>query len=74
MIKRFVLTALLLTAAIGPARAQSEQECVPARVWAIGTDLADWAELVGIEALIIDQNTTIPGIKRDIKLGELFYQ
>ena len=36
--------------------------------------MADWAELVGIEALIIDQNTTIPGIKRDIKLGELFYQ
>ena len=35
--------------------------------------MADWAELVGIEALIIDQNTTIPGIKRDIKLGELFY-
>ena len=46
MIKRFVLTALLLTAAIGLARAQDEQECTPARIWAIGTDLADWAELV----------------------------
>ena len=35
--------------------------------------MVDWAELVGIEALVIDKDTTIRGIKRDIKLGEIFY-
>ena len=35
--------------------------------------MVDWAELVGIEALVIDKDTTIRGIKRDIKLGEMFY-
>lgn len=46
MIKRFVLTALLLSAAIIFARGEEAEENTPARVWAVGTDLADWAELI----------------------------
>ena len=36
--------------------------------------MADWAELSGIEAVIIDKNTTIPAFKKDLKLGEVFYR
>ncbi len=35
--------------------------------------MGDWAELMGIEAVFIDEHTTIPQLKRDLKLGELFY-
>ena len=36
--------------------------------------MVDWAEMMGIEAVVIDENTTIPGFKRDLKLGEIFYR
>ena len=36
--------------------------------------MGDWAELMGIEAVFINQNTTIPEFKRDLKLGEVFYR
>ena len=36
--------------------------------------MADWAELSGIEAVIIDKNTTIPALKKELKLGEVFYR
>ena len=37
-------------------------------------EIGDWAEMMGIEAVFIDENTTIPGFKRDLKLGEVFYR
>ena len=36
--------------------------------------MADWAEIMGIESVIIDKNTSIPAFKRDLKLGEVFYR
>ncbi|MCR5105080.1 MAG: L-arabinose isomerase, partial [Eubacterium sp.] len=36
--------------------------------------MVDWAEIMGVEAVIIDENTTIPAFKRDLKLGEIFYK
>ena len=30
--------------------------------------------MMGIEAVIIDKNTSIPSFKRDLKLGEVFYR
>lgn len=36
--------------------------------------MVDWAEMMGIEAVIIDKNTSIPSFKRDLKLGEVFYR
>ena len=36
--------------------------------------MADWAEMMGVEAVIIDKNTTIPALKKDLKLGEIFYR
>ena len=36
--------------------------------------MADWAEMMGIESVIIDKNTTIPAFKKDLKLGEVFYR
>ena len=36
--------------------------------------MGDWAEIMGIEAVYIDKNTTIPNFKRDLKLGEIFYR
>ena len=36
--------------------------------------MGDWAELMGIEAVFINKNTTIPEFKRDLKLGEVFYR
>ncbi len=36
--------------------------------------MGDWAEMMGIEAVYIDENTTIPAFKRDLKLGEVFYR
>jgi len=36
--------------------------------------MGDWAEAMGIEAVFINKNTTIPEFKRDLKLGEVFYR
>ena len=36
--------------------------------------MGDWAEAMGIEAVYINKNTTIPEFKRDLKLGEVFYR
>ncbi len=36
--------------------------------------MGDWAEMMGIEAVFINKNTTIPEFKRDLKLGEVFYR
>ena len=36
--------------------------------------MADWAEIMGIEAVIIDENTTIPAFKKELRLGEVFYR
>ncbi len=36
--------------------------------------MEDFAEAMGIEAIRIDKNTTIANLKRDMKLGELFYR
>ena len=36
--------------------------------------MGDWAESMGIEAVYINENTTIPSFKRDLKLGEVFYR
>ncbi len=36
--------------------------------------MGDWAELMGIEAVFINKNTSIPEFKRDLKLGEIFYR
>lgn len=36
--------------------------------------MVEWAELVGIEAVCIDEHTTIPAFKKELKLGEVFYR
>ncbi len=36
--------------------------------------MGDWAEQMGIEAVFINENTTIPAFKKDLKLGEVFYR
>ncbi len=36
--------------------------------------MGDWAELMGIEAVFINKNTTISQFKKDLKLGEVFYR
>lgn len=36
--------------------------------------MADWAEAMGIECALIDQNTTVRGFKQELRLGEVFYR
>lgn len=36
--------------------------------------MADWAAAMGIEAVIIDKDTTMRGLKRDLQLGEIVYR
>ena len=36
--------------------------------------MADWAELMGVECAVIDENTTIRDFKRDLLLGEVAYR
>ena len=36
--------------------------------------MADWAELMGIEPVIIDANTNLRVFQRDLKLGEIYYR
>ncbi len=36
--------------------------------------MADWAEIMGVEAVIIDADTTIRDFKRDLMLGEVCYR
>lgn len=36
--------------------------------------MADWAELMGIEPVIIDANTNLRDFQRDLKLGEICYR
>ena len=36
--------------------------------------LCDWGEAMGIETVLIDKDTTIPSLKRDLKLGRLLYR
>ena len=36
--------------------------------------MADWAELMGIECVVIDSDTTIRGFKRDLMLGEVCFR
>ncbi|MDR1408572.1 MAG: L-arabinose isomerase [Tannerella sp.] len=35
--------------------------------------LEDYAEIAGIEMLVIDENTTIPGFKRELRMNEIYY-
>ena len=36
--------------------------------------LSDWAEMVGIEAVIIDKDTTIPRFKNELRWSEAAYR
>jgi L-arabinose isomerase len=36
--------------------------------------MSDWAENMGVEALVIDKDTTIRGFKQEIMLGRAFYR
>lgn len=36
-------------------------------------DLLDFAEIAGIEAVVIDKNTTIPEFKKELKWNDLYY-
>ncbi len=36
-------------------------------------DLLDYAEIAGIEALVIDNNTTIPAFKKELQWNDLYY-
>lgn len=36
--------------------------------------MIDWADAMGVEAVVIDANTNIRDFKRDLKLGEVFYR
>ena len=36
--------------------------------------MLDWAAMMGIEAVVIDDKTTIPSFKKDLMLGEIFYR
>ena len=35
--------------------------------------MADFAEIAGVEYLLIDDDTTIPGLKKDIRINEIYY-
>lgn len=35
--------------------------------------MADFAEIAGIEYLLIDEDTTIPGLKQDVRINEIYY-
>jgi L-arabinose isomerase len=35
--------------------------------------MEDFAEMAGIEYLLIDKDTTIPEFKKDIRLNEIYY-
>ena len=35
--------------------------------------MADFAEIAGVEYLLIDDNTTIGGLKRDLRINEVYY-
>jgi L-arabinose isomerase len=35
--------------------------------------MADFAEIAGVEFLLIDDDTTIPGFKKDIRINEVYY-
>jgi L-arabinose isomerase len=36
--------------------------------------MADWAEAMGIECVVIDADTKLRDFQRDLKLGEVFYR
>ena len=36
--------------------------------------MGDWAAMMGIEAVYIDKDTTIRNFKRDLMLGDVFFQ
>lgn len=36
-------------------------------------DLLDYAEIAGIEALVIDENTTMEGFKQQMRINEVYY-
>jgi L-arabinose isomerase len=36
--------------------------------------MVDWADQMGIESLVIDEDTTIREFKRDLKIGEVYYR
>ena len=36
--------------------------------------MCDWAAMMGIEAVVINKDTTIPGFKRDLMLGNIVYR
>ena len=40
----------------------------------VAEQMGDWAEAMGIEVVYINEKTTIPEFKRDLKLGEVFYR
>ena len=36
--------------------------------------MCDWAAMMGIEAVVINKDTTISGFKRDLMLGDIVYR
>ena len=36
--------------------------------------MCDWAAMMGIEAVVINKDTTISGFKRDLMLGNIVYR
>ena len=36
--------------------------------------MADWAAHMGVEAVVLDSNTTIRGLKQELQLGSLIYR
>ncbi|MCI1666143.1 MAG: L-arabinose isomerase [Atopobiaceae bacterium] len=36
--------------------------------------MVDWADQMGVESVVIDENTNIPDFKRDLKLGSVYYR
>jgi len=35
--------------------------------------IADFAEIAGVEYLLIDDETTIAGLKKDVRVNEVYY-
>jgi len=35
--------------------------------------MQDYAEMAGIELVVIDENTTINSLKKELKLNEIYY-
>ena len=36
--------------------------------------MTDWADAMGIESVVIDQNTTIRGLRNELKWNSVYYR